>query len=91
MDISSKLSVTLSPTDAETLFKKAMLDYLNTHFGIITNADNVMVKFKTTMEYDQFDRGPGSPAFAGAEVTIDQAAPKKDPVMPWHHGSCNRR
>lgn len=79
MDISSKLSVTISPTDAETPFKKAMLDYLATHFGISTNADNVMVKFKTTMEYDQFDRGSGSPAFAGAEVTINQATPKQTP------------
>lgn len=81
MDIISKISVTISPADAEVLFKKAVMDHLQTSYGIIADTKNVDVRFKATIEYDQMDRGPGSPAFSGVEVTINQAspAPKRGP------------
>lgn len=75
MDITSKISITFSPADAETLFKKAVLDYLQTTYGIATDVKNVGVRFKATIGYDQMDRGPGSPEFSGVEVTIEQTAP----------------
>ena len=73
MDITSKISVTFSPADAETLFKKAVLDYLQTQYNIITDVKNVDVRFKATIGYDQMDRG--SPEFSGVDVTIKQASP----------------
>ena len=76
MDILSKISVTFSPADAETLFKKAVMDHLQTTYGIIADTKNVKVNFKATMSYGQMDRGPGSPEFSGVEVTINQASPK---------------
>ncbi len=75
MDILSKISVTFSPADAETLFKKAVMDYLQTQYGISTDVKNVGIQFKATIAYDQMDRGPGSPEFSGVEVTINQTAP----------------
>lgn len=75
MDITSKISVTFTPVDAETLFKKAVLEYLQTTYGIATDVKNVGVRFKATIAYDQMDRGPGSPEFSGVEVTINQSAP----------------
>lgn len=81
MDISSKLSVSFSPNDAEDLFRSAVVNYLQVQFGIVTAPENIDITFKTTMEYDQFDRGPGAPAFAGVDVAIKQPNPKK-PIGP---------
>lgn len=75
MDIKSKISVTISPTDAAALFKTAVMDHLQSQFGISADDKNVEVQFKATMQYDQYDCGPGSPEFSGVEVTIDQEPP----------------
>ena len=81
MDISSKLSVSFTPADAKDLFRSAVVNYLQVQFGIVTAPENIDITFKTTKEYDQFDRGPGMPAFAGVDVAIKQPAPKK-PIGP---------
>lgn len=33
----------------------------------------VKISFSATTTYDQFDRGPGSPVFSGATVTIEDS------------------
>jgi hypothetical protein len=33
----------------------------------------VKISFSATTSYDQFDRGPGSPTFTGATVTIEDS------------------
>lgn len=75
MDITSKLSISFSPEDAEELVKKAVLDYLQSQYGFSTDVKNVKVSFKASLEYDYMDRGTGSPVFSGVEVTVAQPAP----------------
>lgn len=85
--ISSKLSLSFSVKDSEALFKRAVASYIRTHYGIEADESLIQVDFKATRGYDQTDRNAhGSPEFAGAEVTITQAAPNSsrgaDPFFP---------
>lgn len=82
MDIAAQISITLNPTDAETLLKKAVMDYLQTRYSISAMAKDVTIRFKATTVYDSMDRGPGSPEFSGVEVTINQATPSR-PTGPY--------
>lgn len=83
MDIISKISVNFSPADAETLFKKAVMDHLQITYGIVADTKNVTINFKGTMSYDQMDRGHGFSKFSGVEVTIDQATPRFSKSGPY--------
>lgn len=91
MGITSTLSLSFDFNDTKELLKKAAVDLLQTQYGIAASPEDIDVMFKTTMEYDQYDRGPGTPTLIGIEVTVKQAQPRPEAVMPWQHGSCNRR
>lgn len=77
MDIKSKLTLSLSTADATKFVTNAMVDFLRDTYGIHAKAEDIKVNFSTTMGYDAYDRGTGSPIFTGLDVTVSQATPVK--------------
>lgn len=72
MDIKSKLSMQLSTADAAELVAQAISQQLSEKIGVKFLPKDLVVRFNTTMEYDQMDRGPGFPVFSGIDIEVKQ-------------------
>jgi len=59
--------IELSATDV----KEILCEYVKTRFGHEGSPDNV--RMEIGMQHDQMDRGPGTPVFRQAVVTVDIA------------------
>lgn len=67
MSIKVTKTLNLSPEKVAEILKAAYAKKQG-----IDPAD-VKVTFGATTSYDQFDRGPGSPVFSGATITIEDS------------------